>query len=110
MITALGARNMPALDDAGRRLLFTEAFHIANHSSSTRCNITSPNTCPLNRDKGAATIGTVTAYHERSGWGWLRAEDGARHFRFSPISGHSLLGRGLPSSATSRHRPVYAIT
>jgi 3-hydroxypropanoate dehydrogenase len=25
MITALGARNMPALDDAGRRLLFTEA-------------------------------------------------------------------------------------
>jgi hypothetical protein len=22
-------------------------------------------------------IGTVTAYHERSGWGWLHAEDGA---------------------------------
>jgi cold shock CspA family protein len=22
-------------------------------------------------------IGTVTAYHERSGWGWLRAEDGS---------------------------------
>ena len=33
------------------------------------------------------SVGTVTAYHERSGWGWLRSEDGTS-VAFSVATAH----------------------